>query len=246
MDGDSDIAAVAAVIGEPARARVLMALGDGRALPATVLATEAGVAASTASTHLARLVESGLLRVRIEGRHRYYELAGPQVAAALEALARIAPATPVRSLKQGTKAHAVRRARTCYDHLAGRLGVGLMTWLLQQQALVGHGTDAADRLAAPGQAVDYDFGPGAAPAFARLRIDLPEGLAQPRRRPLLRYCTDWSEQRHHLAGALGATVLQSFVDSGWVRRAQASRAVHLTADGRSALGEIGLDSYALE
>ncbi|HVX46413.1 MAG TPA: helix-turn-helix transcriptional regulator [Mycobacteriales bacterium] len=246
MDGDSDIGAVAAVIGEPARARVLMALGDGRALPATVLAAEAGVAASTASTHLARLVDAGLLRVRIEGRHRYYELAGPQVAAALEALARIAPAAPVRSLKQGTKAHAVRRARTCYDHLAGRLGVGLMSWLLQQRALVGHGTDAEDRLAAPGQAVDYELGPEAPRAFAQLGIDLPEVLGRPRRRPLLRYCTDWSEQRHHLAGALGATVLESFVDSGWIRRAQASRAVHVTLEGRSALGDVGLDSYALE
>lgn len=246
MDGDSDIAAVAAVIGEPARARVLMALGDGRALPASVLAAEAGVAASTASTHLARLVDAGLLHVRTEGRHRYYELAGPHVATALEALARIAPAAPVRSLKQGTKAHAVRRARTCYDHLAGRLGVGLMGWLLQERALVGHGTDGHDRLAGPGQAVDYELGPGAPEAFARLRIDLPEVLAEPRRRPLLRYCTDWSEQRHHLAGALGATVLQSFVDSGWVTRAQASRAVHVTAEGRTALGDIGLDSYARE
>ena len=103
MLGDADIASVAALIGDPGRARVLRALGDGRALPATVLAFEAGVSASTASEHLARLVAGGLLRVEARGRHRYYRLAGPEVGAALEALARVAPAEPVRSLRTGSR-----------------------------------------------------------------------------------------------------------------------------------------------
>jgi DNA-binding transcriptional ArsR family regulator len=117
-------AAPAELIGHPARAAILLALLDGRALPMSMLADEAGVAASTASAHLSRLVEGGLLRVRQEGRRRYYALASPKVAAALEALAQLAPVRPVRSLRAGTRAQALRVARTCYDHVAGHLGGG--------------------------------------------------------------------------------------------------------------------------
>src|SRR4051794_41137867 len=123
MPGDADIAALGSVLAEPARARILLALGDGRALPAGLLASEAGVAASTASEHLGRLVDSGLVTVHPQGRHRYFRLAGPEVGELIENLARLAPAAPVRSLREHTRAHAVRSARTCYDHLAGRLGV---------------------------------------------------------------------------------------------------------------------------
>jgi DNA-binding transcriptional ArsR family regulator len=122
MDGDANIAALAAVLADPARCRVLAALGDGRALPASMLASDAGVAASTASEHLARLVKAGLLTVERHGRHRYFRLAGPHVSDLLEALARVAPPAPVRSLREGTRAQALRLARTCYDHLAGRRG----------------------------------------------------------------------------------------------------------------------------
>src|SRR5436309_11961186 len=114
MAGDTDLAALGAVLAERARSRILLALGDGRALPASVLASEAGVAASTASGHLARLVDAGLLAVEPDGRHRYYRLAGPEVGRLIETLARVAPAAPVRSLREGTRAHALRRARTCY------------------------------------------------------------------------------------------------------------------------------------
>jgi len=241
MDGDTDLAAVASLIGDRTRARVLIALGDGRALPASVLAAEAGVSASTASAHLSKLVDAGLLTVRAQGRHRYYELAGPDVAAALESLARLAPPGPVRSLREGTKAHAVRKARSCYDHLAGRLGVAVMGALIDRGALVGHdGTHlgvaaSSDRLAGPGRDVDYALGESAGIVFGELGVDLPALLASPRRRPLLRYCVDWSEQSHHLAGALGAAVLDSCLTAGWVRRARASRAVHLTDVGARAL-----------
>src|SRR3954452_25058159 len=130
LSGDADLAALGAVLGERARARMLLALGDGRALPASVLAAEAGVAASTASAHLTRLVDAGLLEVTVQGRPRYYRLAGPQVAELIEVLARVAPAAPVRSLREGTRAHALRAARTCYDHIAGRLGVDILAALI--------------------------------------------------------------------------------------------------------------------
>jgi DNA-binding transcriptional ArsR family regulator len=125
MSGDVDLAAVGAVLAEPARAKVLLALGDGRSLPASVLASEAGVAPSTASHHLARLVDAGLIVAEARGRHRYFALAGPEVGGLIEAVARVAPPQQVRSLRQGTRAHAVRYARHCYDHLAGRLGVAV-------------------------------------------------------------------------------------------------------------------------
>src|SRR5512132_2715331 len=137
MVGDTDLARVGALIGDPGRARVLRALADGRELPASVLAAEAGVAASTASVHLRKLVDGGLVTAERHGRHRCFRLAGPDVARALEALARIAPAAPIRSLREGTKAQAVRAARTCYDHLAGRLGVALMSALIADGALTG-------------------------------------------------------------------------------------------------------------
>ena len=119
VQGDADIAPIAALIGDPARARVLTALTDGRALPASRLAAEAGVAPSTVSEHLARLLAAGLVTMRPEGRSRFYRLASPAVAEALEAISRISPPQPIRSLRQGTYARALREARTCYNHLAG-------------------------------------------------------------------------------------------------------------------------------
>lgn len=117
LEGDADLARAAALFAEPARARGLLARADGRALPASLLADEAGVSAQATSAHLKRLHEAGLVTVVPSGRHRYYRLAGPDVAAVLEALARIAPSQTVRSLRQGTRANALRSARTCYDHL---------------------------------------------------------------------------------------------------------------------------------
>jgi len=137
VHGDADIAQLAAVIADPRRARILLALGDGRALPASLLGAEAGVAASTASEHLRKLVAARLVDVHPQGRHRYYRLHGPEVGALLESLSRLAPPIEVRSLKQGTRAEALRRARTCYDHLAGRLGVSIFASLLDAGALTG-------------------------------------------------------------------------------------------------------------
>jgi len=240
MRGEADIAKVGALVADPARARILLALADGRALPATVLASEAGVAASTASSHLGKLVDGDLLTVRPEGRHRYYALAGPAVAEALEKLMALAPAAPVRSLREGTRANAVRRARTCYDHLAGMLGAGLMGSMLERGLLTGgDGTftpGEGDRLSGPGHACDYaltDRGRGELDAFG-IELDALAGL----RRPLIRYCVDWSEQRHHLAGALGAAIAQRTLELGWVTRARTGRAVHVTPVGRDGLSDV--------
>jgi DNA-binding transcriptional ArsR family regulator len=245
--GDADVSAVATLIADPSRARVLIALSDGRALPASVLAAEAGVSAPAASSHLAKLLGGGLVTVERSGRHRYYRLASADVAAALEGLARIAPAAAVRSLRQGTRAHALRRARTCYDHLAGRLGVALTSALLAQEALVplDHDPTPARRAGDPvvGQlpVAPYGLGPGADEALARFGVRLASVLAGRSARPVLRFCVDWSEQQHHLAGRLGAAVADAWFERGWlVRPFPGQRAVRLTDAGAAALGAQGL------
>jgi DNA-binding transcriptional ArsR family regulator len=237
IDGDTDIAALAAVLSDRGRARMLAALGDGRALPASVLADEAGVGASTASAHLRKLTAAGLVSAERHGRHRYFRLAGPHIGDLFEAMARVAPAAPVRSLREGTRAHAIREARTCYDHLAGKLGTDLFQALLRRGVIEGgDGTfdpvqAKADRLSAPGWDVEYRL---ADPQpLLDLGIELPRG-----RRPLIRYCIDWSEQRHHLGGALGAALLKRFLDLGWIERAAGSRAVHVTPEGEAGLREL--------
>jgi DNA-binding transcriptional ArsR family regulator len=237
MPGDANIPAVAAALGEPGRWRVLAALGDGRALPASTLAAEAGVAPSTASEHLTRLVDAGLLSVERHGRYRYYRLAGPQVADLLEALARVAQPAPVRSLREGTQAQALRYARTCYDHLAGRVGVAVMDCLLRQGHLEsdhhqpnGQTLTPGDRPAAPGRAIRYGLTEQGATFLTELGVNLD---ALPARRPAVLYCIDWSEQRPHLAGAVGAALTRRLLDLGWIRPAQRGRAVHITDEGRS-------------
>ncbi|GHJ28947.1 MULTISPECIES: ArsR/SmtB family transcription factor [Streptomyces] len=235
---DADIARAAAAIADPSRARVLQALVEGRALPASVLATEAGVSASTVSGHLAKLLDAGVVRVERHGRHRYYRLSGPAVAEAIEALARIAPPLPVTSLRQSTHAHALRRARTCYDHVAGALGVALMAALLERGILEGgdgHYDPAAakgDRLSAPGNDTTYRL---TAPGRAELAAFGVDADGLPGRRPLIRYCVDWTEQRHHLAGALGAAVTDRLFELGWIRRGTRRRVVDLTDAGRTGL-----------
>jgi DNA-binding transcriptional ArsR family regulator len=238
MQGDTDIAKVASLMADPARTKILLALGDNRALAASVLADEAGVAASTTSSHLKKLVEGGFLSVEKHGRHRYYRLAGPHVGQLLEALARVAPPSPVRSLKDGTRAQAVRFARTCYDHLAGKLGTELMAAMLERGLLEGGdgtfdpGLARQDRLSAPGWDVDYRLTDRGVEELRGFGIQL-EYL--PPRRPLVRYCIDWSEQRHHLGGALGAAVAERTFELGWTTRAKATRAVHVTDNGYEGL-----------
>jgi DNA-binding transcriptional ArsR family regulator len=242
MKGDADIAKIGALVADPARARILLTLGDGRALPASVLADEAGVAASTASAHLGKLVDGRLLTVEAHGRHRYFALAGEDVAALIEALAKVAPPAPVRSLREGTRAHAVRHARTCYDHLAGVLGTRLMAAMLDRGLLAGGGgafdreSAREDRLAAPGSDYDYRLTSHGEDELERFGIDFAELRSRPR--PMIRYCVDWSEQRHHLAGSLGAALAERMFDLRWVKRARRGRAVLVSDQGARGLEEI--------
>ena len=239
MNGDTDISALGALLADPARCRVLLALADGRALAASVLAAEAGVAPSTVSAHLRKLLDGNLLSVEAHGRHRYYRLVGPHVAQLLESLAAHAPPSPVRSLREGTRAHAVRQGRYCYDHLGGRLGVALMTALLSREILTGGDggfhpdKTQTDRLSAPGRDIDYRLTDSGVQTLRDFGIDLDALSAH--RRPLIRYCLDWSEQRHHLAGALGAALAQLLFARAWLRPAERGRAVFLTDAGARGL-----------
>ncbi len=240
--GDADVPLVASLFGEPSRARILMALADGRALPASRLADEAGLSAQATSAQLTRLLTAGLITVEPSGRHRYYRLADGNVSAVLEAMAAIAPPMTVRSLREGTHANALRTARTCYDHLAGQLGVAITSALLEQEALIT--TDGiatvqrrgSDRLSAPVTSHPYELGPDAAAVFARLGLDLDalEHGTGKTTRPLLRFCMDWTEQQHHVAGRLGAVLLNAFISNEWVTRGS-RRAIRLTSLGASQL-----------
>jgi DNA-binding transcriptional ArsR family regulator len=240
LGGDVDLMTPASLIGDKARAAILTALVDGRALPASTLAAEAGVAPSTASGHLALLVEGRLLCTREEGRNRYYELASLEVAQALETLCRIAPPAPVRSLRAGTRAAALRFARTCYDHVAGTVGIAVMRSLLDRGVLVGgdgqHRPAATgrDRLASPGHDVRYEISEHGWEFLDSLGVVVPST-----RRPLIGYCVDWTEQRHHLAGRLGASLLRFFEEQEWVVRGVggARRALKVTGRGRTGFAE---------
>ena len=218
---DVDLAAVAAVIGDASRAAMLDALMGGQALTAGELGRAAGIGRSATSEHLARLASAGLVEVTVQGRHHYHRLAGPAVGHALEALSHIAPAKPVGSLRNSSRARSLWFARTCYDHLAGACGVALHDLLIDRDILTG---------ASGGYAVT----PTGAHWFADLGIDLDATRA--RRRSLARPCLDWTERRPHLAGALAAATTDRLLALGWfVRRAADSRALRLTDEGAAAL-----------
>lgn len=234
--GDADISAVAQLIADPSRAAVLLALQDGRALPASVLAAEAGVSASTISGHLARLLDAGMVTAERHGRYRYYRIAGPDVARLLERLAVLAPPRPVRSLREGTRGQALRAARTCYDHLAGRLGVAVLQGMLANGHLAGgdglHNPAHAvlDGPTGYGRDVDYRLTDAGAQFLHRLGT-----TDTPQHRPTVRYCVDWSEQQHHLAGELGRLLLASALRGEWIVKAAKNRSVRVTDRGRAQL-----------
>jgi DNA-binding transcriptional ArsR family regulator len=233
--GDVDISAVGRLLADPGRCRMLFALDDGRALPAGRLAAEAGVSAPTASAHLKKLVDARLLTVENHGRHRYYRLGGPPVARLLENMAELAPTQPIQSLREHTRAHALRQARTCYDHIAGRLGVAVMRSLLDHRYLTGGDgvfdprRASSDRLSAPGRDIDYELTDAGRDFLDRFGADVPS------RRPAIRYCVDWSEQAHHLAGGLGRGLLKRMLELEWVERKENTRAITVTDRGRDGL-----------
>ncbi|GHF41688.1 DNA-binding transcriptional ArsR family regulator [Amycolatopsis bartoniae] len=243
--GDIDFSVPAELIGHPARSAMLVALLDRHALPMSMLASEAGVSPSTASAHLTKLVEGGLLHVRQQGRHRYYALASRDVADALEALARVSPMRPVRSLRADTRARAMRLARSCYDHLAGHLGVAVMRSLLERGAVRGgdglHRPERArhDRLSAPGKDIDYELTDSGHALFDELGVRLLTAIDSRKRRRLVAYCVDWTEQRHHLGGTAGAALLSRFEELEWLRRKTkgAPRALTITDAGKRGFAE---------
>jgi DNA-binding transcriptional ArsR family regulator len=213
-----DLAGLAALIGDPARARMLTAVMSGKALTATELAMEAGVAASTASTHLARLTAGQILAIEKQGRHRYFRLFDAEVAEMLEGLMEIASRRGPRR-RTGPADPSLRTARVCYDHLAGERGV----WILDQ---------LRDRKLID----DFTLAPNAAPFFTRFGIDVAS--LSKSRRPLCRPCLDWSERRHHLGGALGAAILDRIFALRWARRELDSRAVVFSANGERSLRRV--------
>jgi DNA-binding transcriptional ArsR family regulator len=224
---EADLAAAASLLAEPARAELVLAtLADGP-LTASELAARARIARSTASGHLGRLVAGGFLAVSERGRHRYYELAGVDVAEAVEALSRVAPQRPTRSLREATRSELLREARTCYDHLAGRLGVELARALERRNVIVHRNGD-------------YALGEQAEGQLAALGIDL-EPLSE-QRRPLVRGCLDWSERELHVAGALGAALSTRLFELGCILRRDTSRSVALTPAGRELLGGLGVSA----
>lgn len=219
MDALPDLSTIGALIGDPARAAMLSVLMDGRALTATELAYFAGVTPQTASSHLAKLQAAKLLRVEVHGRHRYYCLAGTAVAEAVEAMMvlaahRVPPRRPPVAPLQ-----ADRLARTCYDHLAGTLGVSLATAMVENNYLVPEKNDF--RLTATGE---------------RFMVEMGVAVAQARnkRRAFARQCLDWSERRPHLAGALGAAFAARCFELRWVRHSPEGRALVITPKGRKA------------
>jgi len=228
--GDADLSVIGAALADRGRCRILLALTDGCALPAGVLAQEAGVGAATASAHLRHLRVAGLLDVAEQGRFRYYRLAGAEVARLVEQVARLAPRQPVRSLREGTRAHALRLARCCYDHVAGRLGVGLTTALIGRGHLTG-GDGSTDRVAGGVRDdVAYLLTPQGRETLGALGVTLPAEDGVP-------CCVDWTEQRHHVAGPLGRGLLEALLTRNWVRRAERSRALLPTEEGKRALSE---------
>jgi DNA-binding transcriptional ArsR family regulator len=198
-------------------------LMDGASWPAGALARRAGIAPSTASEHLARLVAGGLVAVQPNGRERRYRLASPHVADALEALARIDLDRPVRSLRESSRKEALRHARTCYDHLAGELGVAITDALLGRGALVLR--DTSFDLTEDGEALLVE----------RLGVDV--AAARSGRRAFARACLDWTERRPHLAGALGAALADSVLERGWARRRPGDRGLLVTPQGEAGLAE---------
>jgi DNA-binding transcriptional ArsR family regulator len=230
MKAGPDIAMIAALVGDPARSNMLTALMTGRALTASELAGQAGVTPQTASSHLSKLEAGGLIEQEKQGRHRYYRLSDPDVAAVLEGLEGLAARAGHMRVRTGPKDPALRHARVCYDHLAGDLGVQMLDSMKRQRWLRQRKQDI--ELTAEGQHFLTDT----------LQISA-DSLAHPRR-PLCRACLDWSERRHHLAGTLGAAILTRFTELKWAARdaTPGSRVVNFTRNGEKRFAALFGDS----
>jgi DNA-binding transcriptional ArsR family regulator len=221
----SSMAEVASLVGEPARAAMLQAMMDGRALSAGELAGVANITPQTASAHLNQLCASGLVSVLQQGRYRYHRLASPQVAQLLESLMLVAAGT--LTPRTGPRDVSLRTARTCYDHIAGQLGVGIAD-AMKQQGWVEIDDDAGVVTASGGEFL----------ARQGIVLDQPPGRRRTRALPLCRLCLDWSERRPHLSGRIGAELCRHSLALGWIRKRPASRALDVTPEGRRVFRDI--------
>lgn len=225
MDAEPDLARIAGAVGDASRIRMLALLMEGRALTAKELALGAGIEPATATSHLRRLQDDGLVTVASQGRHKYFRFASDEVAQLVEALMRVAPRKP--AAKQ-PKHEPIRAARYCYDHLAGSLGTDLLAAMLRKGWLEG---DAAE----PRQLVLTAKG---GKALAQLGVDVD--AARARRRQFACLCLDWSERKDHLGGALGAAIAEGFRAAHWIERQKHSRVVRVTSTGTDALRKLGV------
>jgi DNA-binding transcriptional ArsR family regulator len=222
MSSIPNIMEVASLIGDPSRIAMLVSLLGGKALPASELASSARISPQTASSHLAKLVAGGLLRHESYGRHKYFRLASSEVANALEALQAIAPQKPVRSLRESDQLKALQYARTCYDHLAGKIGVALTDKLLELKLIEESGKDFI--LNEAGKKRLKQFG-----------VEVEGSIKS--RRHFARQCLDWSERRYHLAGSLGAALTTRLFELEWIEKLPDGRAVRVTEAGINGLSE---------
>jgi DNA-binding transcriptional ArsR family regulator len=230
---DADIAPTAALLADPTRAAMLQAMLEGRPLAAGELARISGVSAATASAHLSKLLDGGMITVTRQGRHRYYRLAGYQVAAAIEAVSVISRDIPVRNLRQSREAIALAEARTCYDHLAGRAGVELLDGLLRSgviREIQSSRTNSGD----PSHTT-FDVTVAGKAALLSFGINVDE-LRRGRRR-FAGACLDWTQRRSHLNGALAAAITTRLFELGWIEHGHRRRSVVVTRTGRHGLAD---------
>ncbi|WP_088012830.1 ArsR/SmtB family transcription factor [Gottfriedia acidiceleris] len=222
MNANPNIAIVATLVSETSRAAILTVLLDGRFHPASELAYMAGIKPQTASFHLAKMVDAKLVSVEKQGRHRYYGIQNQEVAQILETLLSIAPPIEIKSLKQASENTAIRHARTCYDHPAGKFGV-LLTDSLMNLGVINEEkqgfivTEKGERF------------------FTDFQIDLEK--IKKKRRSFSHKCLDWSERRYHLGGALGNALLERFLDLNWIQRLPKTRAIKITFEGKKGFKE---------
>lgn len=229
MHGTPNLAAIGQLLGDPTRTLMLEMLYDGRAWSATELASSAGITPQTASSHLRKLVDAGLITVESRGRHRYFELAGPDIAEAIEALLVLATRRLNQPEPVAVRCEPLRLARSCYDHVAGHFGVALTDAMLQKNILV----TAQDSFALGSKGMEF-----------MVSLDIDVEVLGKGRRAFARRCLDWSERRYHLGGALGAALMSAMVERKWIRRCPDSRVLNITGQGRKRMVELGMDLEA--
>ncbi|MDA2184800.1 helix-turn-helix domain-containing protein [Bacillus cereus] len=222
MNANPNVAMIATLVSETSRAAILTVLLDGRFHPASELAYMAGIKPQTASFHLTKMVDANVVTVEKQGRHRYYGIRDQEVAQVMESFLSIAPPIEIKSLKQASEDKAMRFARTCYDHLAGNLGVQLTDSLIK----IGVIYEEKDGFTVTEKGESF---------FTTFQIDLEK--VRKKRRSFTHKCLDWSERRHHLAGALGNALLERLLELNWVQRLPKTRAIKITAGGEKGLKE---------